>query len=109
MALGLEMNSVSQISIPTLYSNFNVFKVFAIPSGSSTRSMYLLYNTSPNVLNFIPEIDAAWKVAYRGSEVLSWKSRRGGSAAILQVRVSFVDTPPPSWLLLLASKRPDLM
>ena len=29
---------------------------------------------------FIPEIDAAWKVAYRGSEVLSWKSSRGGSA-----------------------------
>ena len=54
-SLGLEINT----RLHTLYSNFNVFKVFAIPSGSSTRSMYLLYNTSPNVLNFIPEIDAA--------------------------------------------------
>jgi hypothetical protein len=32
-----------------------------------------------NVLNFSPEVDAAWKVLYRGAEMLSWKARRGGS------------------------------
>ena len=33
-----------------------------------------------NVLNFVPEIDTAWKFLYRSSEMLSWKDRRGGSA-----------------------------
>jgi hypothetical protein len=33
-----------------------------------------------NMLNFIPELDAAWKLAYRSSEVLSWKHKKGKSA-----------------------------
>jgi hypothetical protein len=37
---------LSVIDIRTL-CNFNVFEVFTIPSGSSTR-LYLLYNTSPS-------------------------------------------------------------
>ena len=50
MALGLEMNTrdieLSVIDIRTL-CNFNVFEVFTIFSGSSTR-LYLLYNMSPS-------------------------------------------------------------
>jgi hypothetical protein len=43
-----------------------------------------------NVLNFIPELDATWKVVYRGSEVLSWKTRRGGSTVnVVQVPLPF--------------------
>jgi hypothetical protein len=50
---------------------------------SPLKGISFFRNQKTNVVNFVHELDEVWRVAFRGSEILSWKDKGDKDACIL--------------------------
>jgi hypothetical protein len=52
-----------------------------MPDDSSPRTgLSFFQGRRANVLNFVHELDAVWRSAYRGSDMLSWRDKGSNGA-----------------------------